>query len=284
MPQMPLTTFCKDHWTWNNNDKSDEVKLHGSKDRVAHFHPNWSNGTAGVRGTRVLNGGRYYWEINVKNIFGTSIMFGIGTKKARLHVEDDFVNMLGEDKHSWGLSHKGRIWHAGRYKSYTEPFRNIPTLIGVYFDGLAGTLTYYKDGVSLGIAFIDLQNVTEQLYPIVCSTAAKTEMSLGLLKQDFQNLQDRCRASILSQLTCEEEIERYFQNVRDQYRRRNGSRASILSQLTCKRILSQLICEEKIEQLELPTIVKHFISEGLDYSQEDYFDEGEDIASKPIFT
>ena len=211
-------------------------------------------------------------------------MFGIGTKKVDLDAEDGNM-MLGDDEHGWGLSNTGCIWHAGRHRPYTKSFRKIPTfIIGIYFDGLAGTLTYYKDGVSLGIAFTGLQNVTEQLYPIVCSTAAKTEMSLGLLKQDFQNLQDRCRASILSQLTCEEEIERYFQNVRGQYRRRNGSRASILSQLTCKRILSQLICEEKIEQLELPTIVKHFISEGLDYSQEDYFDEGEDIASKPIFT
>jgi hypothetical protein len=33
------------------------------------------------------------------------MMFGVGTKKARLHV-DAFVNMLGEDEHSWGFSHK----------------------------------------------------------------------------------------------------------------------------------------------------------------------------------
>ena len=47
---------------------------------------------------RVLNGGRYYWEINVsQRIFGTSMMFGIGTRRARLHV-DAFVNMLGEEE------------------------------------------------------------------------------------------------------------------------------------------------------------------------------------------
>ena len=34
------------------------------------------------------------------------MMFGIGTSKARLHV-DAFVNMLGENEQSWGLSHKG---------------------------------------------------------------------------------------------------------------------------------------------------------------------------------
>ena len=56
-----------------------QVRLYGPKQRIAHFHPNWSNGTAGGRGTRVLNGGRFYWEINVsQRIFGTSMMFGIG--------------------------------------------------------------------------------------------------------------------------------------------------------------------------------------------------------------
>ena len=110
-----------------------------------------------------------------------------------------------------------------------NPSEKIPTFtIGIYFDGLAGTLTYYKDGVRLRIAFTGLQNVTEQLYPIVCSTGAKT--SLGLLRRDFQNLQDLCRVSILSQLTCEEEI----------------------------------------KQLELPTTVKSFILKDLDYSQEDF--------------
>merc|ERR1719350_1160971 len=89
-------------------------------------------------------------------IFGTSMMFGIGTRKARLHV-DAFVNMLGEDEHSWGLSHKGLLWHGGRNKQYIKPFReNIATSIGLFFDGVSGTLTYYKDGQCLGTAFTSL--------------------------------------------------------------------------------------------------------------------------------
>ena len=68
----PLMNACEDNWSWNPKDKSHEVKLHGPKHRIAHFHPNWSNGTAGVRGTRMLNRGRFYWEINVsQRIFGT---------------------------------------------------------------------------------------------------------------------------------------------------------------------------------------------------------------------
>ena len=33
---------------------------------------------------------------------------------------DAFVNMLGEDEHSWGLSHKGLLWHGARHKTYIK--------------------------------------------------------------------------------------------------------------------------------------------------------------------
>ncbi|XP_064626035.1 SPRY domain-containing SOCS box protein 3-like [Lineus longissimus] len=190
---------CQENWSWNRQDKSHEVRLYGSGGKTAHFHPNWSNGTAGCRGTMVLNYGRHYWEVNVsQRIFGTSMMFGIGTKKARLHI-DAFVNMLGEDGHSWGLSHKGLLWHNGKWRQYTKPFReNEATTIGILLDWYAGTLTYYKDGVSLGVAFTGLNKLDEDLYPVICSTAAKTEMSLGRTIRGFYDLQDRCRAAILA--------------------------------------------------------------------------------------
>ena len=118
---------------------------------------------------------------------------------------DAFVNMLGEDDNSWGLSHKGLLWHGGRYRQYIMPFReNVATTVGLYFDGVSGSLTFFKDNICLGVAFTGLQEVTEPLYPIICSTAVKTEMALGILGRDFQSLQDRCRASILSWLTAEE--------------------------------------------------------------------------------
>jgi len=66
------------------------------------FHPGWSNGTAAVRGTAPLNGRRAYWEIEVSHrLFGTSLMFGVGTARARTH-ESYFTNLLGVDEHSWG--------------------------------------------------------------------------------------------------------------------------------------------------------------------------------------
>ncbi len=74
-----------DGWTWNRYDKSDEVlelyakqyisslkpcsvclqvALTGKNSRTALFHPNWSNGSAGVRGTRPLLQGLTYWEVH----------------------------------------------------------------------------------------------------------------------------------------------------------------------------------------------------------------------------
>ena len=162
------------------------------------------------------------------------MMLGIGTKQSRLHV-DAFINMLGEDDQSWGLSHKGLLWHKNCHSSYTKPFKeNVATTIGLYFDGVAGTLTYFKDGVDLGVAFTGLHKVAEPLYPMICSTAAKTEMSLGVMKREFQSLQDMCRAATLQQLSHEEQIDR------------------------------------QIDQLPLPKALKVFVAEGLsEESQED---------------
>ena len=88
------------------------------------------------------------------------MMFGIGTKKARLHV-NAFTNLLGEDHNGWGLSHKGLLWHGGVAKNYTKRFKeNQATKIGILFDGIAGTLTYYKDDVCLGVAFRGLNEVS----------------------------------------------------------------------------------------------------------------------------
>ncbi|XP_046361586.1 SPRY domain-containing SOCS box protein 3-like [Haliotis cracherodii] len=204
-----LKDGCEARWAWSRRDKSHEVRLYGKKMQTAHFHPNWSNGTAGVRGTKPLNYGRHYWEIKIsQRIFGTSMMFGIGTKHARLHV-DAFVNMLGEDEHSWGLSHKGLLWHNGKWRRYCSPFQeNESTIVGMLFDWSTGTLTYFKDGECLGVAFTELKKISDGLYPIVCSTAAKTEMTLGLKWRSFSNLQDRCRATILTNLAEENSIER----------------------------------------------------------------------------
>jgi len=174
---------------------------------VAHFHPFWSNGTAAIRANKPINRERckYYWETLVKDrLFGTSMMFGVSTRSARLHC-NSFVNLIGEDEFGWGLSHKGLIWHNSQWKAYTKPFReNRSTLIGCMYDGLEGTLTFYKDGASLGVAFTGLNLVEDSLYPTISSTAAKTEFKITFAMREFCNLQERCRFTIRKQVTTEQ--------------------------------------------------------------------------------
>jgi hypothetical protein len=55
-------------WTWDVAHKSHEVRLLGAGKTTAQFHPNWSNGTAGVRGTTSLNHGKHYWEIRIDQV------------------------------------------------------------------------------------------------------------------------------------------------------------------------------------------------------------------------
>lgn len=159
---IPLEHGCDDNWTWSRKNRSKEIVLSGDNDRTVHFHPNWSRGTAGIKGKRPLNNGRFYWELHVsQRIYGTSIMFGIGTEFTRLHAET-FTNILGENGLSWGFSHKGVLWHNGVPLLYADRFKeNHPTVIGMLFDGINGTLTYYKDGKSLGVAFRDLDKVSD---------------------------------------------------------------------------------------------------------------------------
>lgn len=89
------------------------------------------------------------------------MMFGIGTAAAKLHA-NTFTNLLGADQHSWGLSHKGIAWHAGVGRRFHVCFpENCATTVGLLFDGVAGTLTYYKDDECLGVAFRGLDKVSK---------------------------------------------------------------------------------------------------------------------------
>ena len=204
----PLQNGCEDSLTWNLEENCKDIQLKGPEGKTALFHPGWSNGTAGIRGSKALNQRKHYWEIHVsERIFGTSIMLGIGTKDARLYA-NRFFNMLGENDQSWGLSHRGKLWHNGNSSKYTKAFiEGKPTTIGLLFDGISGTLTYFKDGLNLGVAFSGLENVTDLLYPMISSTACRTEMTLGCTRQEFNSLQDRCRGAILKLLTKEEEVD-----------------------------------------------------------------------------
>ena len=62
----PLVNGCDDNWTWIDKGKSRYIyRFYGSKRRIVEFHPLLSLGTEGVRGNRILNNARFYWEVIV---------------------------------------------------------------------------------------------------------------------------------------------------------------------------------------------------------------------------
>lgn len=193
-----------EHWEWDASSKSPAAQLSPCRQAV-YFHTNVlleSEGTAGVRGTKGFTHGEHYWEIEFSEPpYGTSVMVGLGTKKALLHTGGyQFINLLGMDEESWGLSYKGVLWHGGRSRKYTEPFYDKMTVIGVLLNLDAGTLGFYRNGLSLGTAFSGLHEVGAPLFPLVSSTAPETEVQLGVRTTRLVSLQERCLNTIAQSL------------------------------------------------------------------------------------
>lgn len=110
------------------------------------FHPQCSESAAAIRGSQPLirNGNYYYWEVTAfDKTYGTSVMFGICTKDQELHM-NSYCNLVGIDQQGWSLSHKGFIWHDGKYARYTNTFPPDQTVtVGVLLNTMRGELSFF---------------------------------------------------------------------------------------------------------------------------------------------
>ncbi|XP_041363839.1 SPRY domain-containing SOCS box protein 3-like [Gigantopelta aegis] len=193
-----FSNFLPDNWVWDTECKPREVTLSADQTEAYFFIDpvTESIGTAGVRGNRGFQDGRHFWEIIfLEPPAGTSVMVGVGTQQAPLFLGNyQYVNLIGVNKESWGLSYKGTICHAGKSSQYCEPFYNKRTTIGCFLDIQGGTLTFFKNGIDLGVAFWGMDLVGEPLYPLISSTAAETELALGkrICSSRYLSLQELC--------------------------------------------------------------------------------------------
>ena len=105
----------------------------------------------------------------------------------------------------WMLGNYGGLikHNRGHHKpNYSEPFPEQPkteTEIGVLLNINLRTLTYYKDGVSLGVACRKINHEHYDLFPGVLGRHG-TRMTLGRRLRSFNDLQDRCRATIMREI------------------------------------------------------------------------------------
>ncbi|XP_051538960.1 SPRY domain-containing SOCS box protein 3-like [Myxocyprinus asiaticus] len=177
-------------WVWDKESKSSAVSLSCSNRKVS-FHSEYSCGTAAIRGSKALSDGQHFWEIKMTSpVYGTDMMVGIGTSEVNLdQFRHSFCSLLGTDEDSWGLSYTGHLHHKGSKVNFSSRFGQ-GSIIGVHLDSWHGTLSFYKNRRCIGIAATHLQN--KHLYPMVCSTAAKSSMKLIRSHSAPTNLQFLC--------------------------------------------------------------------------------------------
>ncbi|XP_061765294.1 SPRY domain-containing SOCS box protein 3-like isoform X1 [Nerophis ophidion] len=182
-PGSGITTEClcgeEDHgfhWVWDGNVKSSGAFL-SCDDRKVSFHSDYSCGTAAIRGTRELSDGQHFWEVKMTSpVYGTDMMVGVGTSEVNLEkFKYNFGSLLGHDEDSWGLSYTGLFQHKGDKTKFSSQFGQ-GSIIGMHLDTWHGTLTFYKNRRCIGVAATRLQK--KKLYPMVCSTAAKSSMKV----------------------------------------------------------------------------------------------------------
>ncbi|XP_056153699.1 SPRY domain-containing SOCS box protein 3-like [Lampris incognitus] len=179
-------------WVWDEKCKSAGALL-SSDDREVNFHQDYSCGTAAIRGTKELTDGQHFWEIKMTSpVYGTDMMVGIGTSEVNLDIfKHTFSSLLGHDEDSWGLSYTGLLHHKGKKENFSCRFGQ-GSIIGLHLDTWNGTLTIYKNRRRVGVAATKLQN--KKLYPMICSTAAKSSMKVTRACYSPTSLQYLCCA------------------------------------------------------------------------------------------
>lgn len=178
-------------WYWDEKNKSSDVNVQNCGTE-AYFHPDYSCGTAAIRGTRQFREGEeHYWEVQMSSaVYGTDMMIGIGSASVNLdRYKSQFCSLIGKDTESWGISYFGTLHHNGKTKDFCKKFER-GAVIGCHLDLWKGTLSFYKNGKPLGIAFDGL--LGKQLYPMISSTAARTKMKLLCSNMTSFSLQYLC--------------------------------------------------------------------------------------------
>ncbi|CAH1794817.1 unnamed protein product, partial [Owenia fusiformis] len=163
-------------WVWDEDSKSKGTVIESDK-RNVQFHPDYSSGTAAVRGNKPMMHDQYFWEIKmVSAVYGTDMMVGVGTENTDLNkYRYTFCSLLGKDSESWGMSYTGALHHRGEVRTYSNRYGQ-GTIIGIHLDMWRGTLAFYKNRKPLGIAYTGLQG--KKLYPMLSSTAARSGMKM----------------------------------------------------------------------------------------------------------
>ena len=115
----------------------------------------------GVKGTIGASSGKWYWEVTATDASPLSV--GIQNSSGGVEV--------GADANGWGYLNDARKYNTGSATSYGASYTD-GDVIGVALDLDAGTLTFYKNGSSQGVAFSSLASNT--YFPAVSDYSSST--------------------------------------------------------------------------------------------------------------
>ena len=212
MDNSSLQNGCKDLWMWSSDAKTANVTLDDKDSNKAIFNAPLQQGRsivfkrAVILGTVPMNKGSHYWEVKLHkgephiNIF---VALGVATDKAIIHNLSCSPHDYIQDTNIWVMSSNSVLFHKGMAcVDYTKPFHfEKETVIGLCLNKEQGTLSYYKDGHPLGIAFEGLDGVKDDLFPYATCMTGRIEMTLGKRTRIFHSLQERCRATIAKEIS-----------------------------------------------------------------------------------
>lgn len=190
--------YHKINWQWTSNSES-LVFSNDSKSVCIHSDCQSCFETEAVHGNTPLKLNAFtYWEVSILNehLNGTSIQIGLGNKTANKKAFG-YLNLLGSDSNSYGLSHDGRTWHNNQSNQFCSSWNESQVKIGCLFDGFTGKLSFFRNGLPLGIAFENI-NMKNDLFPMVSSTVAQSAFRFECVYESFPSLMDLCRKTVRS--------------------------------------------------------------------------------------
>ena len=201
--------FCE--WQWNDKDCGRDLVIHKQKLGVT-FHPVKSSGCVVVRGEKVLRPNmEHYFEVELQGPFhGKARQVGVGTKHTALQSNTcDFYPLIGKDLSSWGVNYDGSKSNAGTTKHHVSitPEKYDVIKVGVHYDSYYGTVAFEVNGKSSGLAY-DRVHTNIDMYPMLCASAANTQMRLVYATSSVMSLKAIARGVIRSGISREKDIEK----------------------------------------------------------------------------
>ena len=130
----------------------------------------WSSSSS----TLGVSSGKWYTEFKFSNSTGTDLNIGIHSEASIYNQQNDGDNYIGKQSTSYGYFNNGNKVNNSSSTAYGASYTN-GDIVGVALDMDAGTISFYKNGVSQGTAFTGLSGT----YFIGLSTYKTGEANFG---------------------------------------------------------------------------------------------------------